>query len=103
MIIRTYTAPDLGKALWLLSEDLGPAAVILKTRFNSGNVDQPLKYIELTAALDSSLYRREDIEYPRENPIGLSHLFLQQIVSDINSTAQADPTPLPEIFEVIGW
>jgi hypothetical protein len=103
MIIRTYTAPDLEKALWLLTEDLGSAAVILKTRFNSGDADRPLKYIEITAALDSSLYRREDIEYLKEKPAHLSQLFLQQIAFDADFSDQSDPTPVPEVFEVIGW
>jgi hypothetical protein len=102
MIIKTFTAPDLEKALWLMVEDLGPAAIILKTRFNSERAGQPLQYIEITAALDSSLYR-QDIEYLGGKSASLSPVFLRQITCEANASGQPDPTPVPEVFEVIGW
>jgi flagellar biosynthesis GTPase FlhF len=107
MIIKTFMAPDLEKAIWLLGEELGPAAVILRTRFGrtTANPEKPIEYVELTAALDSSLFRIQDRD--------LSANHADNIPSTINrikrhkaSKRAACNFELPsdsQLVEVVGW
>ncbi len=102
MIIKNYAAPYLEKALWLLNEDLGPGAVILKTRFNhtKNGSKKPLRFVEITAALDSSFYKREN---PEHQHIKSSELNKSIFNFQKNTVTKNGKSQKAEIVEVIGW
>jgi flagellar biosynthesis GTPase FlhF len=102
MIIKTFIAPNLEKALWLLNEELGPAAVILRTRlFNGSNVNQT-KYIEIMAALDSSLLGK-NIENQNSTTANPPNQIFNQFDREFENGYQENLDVRPEILEVIGW
>jgi hypothetical protein len=104
VIVKTFTAPDLEKALWLLNEDLGPAATILRTRFANAatNPIQPIKYVEITAALDSSLIGRQNIECQPDKTIKSSNR-IKRIKKSGSSKGDISSVNYPDFLEVVGW
>ncbi len=103
MIIKSFVASDLVKARWLLNEELGPDSVVLRTRFNNTRRKsaKPLKFVEITAALDSSLFAARNNDNSHLNPNEVP-----------NSTHPAGDGEIPNVYdicghaefvEVIGW
>jgi flagellar biosynthesis GTPase FlhF len=105
MIVKTFTAPNLVKALWLLNEDLGSNAVILKTRINNtrNNPCKPLQFVELTAFSDSTLRNKQDAEPQQTNLSKNSSFQISQDKSATSISAGSYTTVDVDILEVIGW
>ena len=103
MIIRTFVAPDLDKARWLLNEELGQDAVVLKTRFNNSKRKsaKPLTFVEITAALDSSLLNKRDNEHSQRIQSDIPNSTLLTISNEAQSIS--DICEKAELVEVIGW
>ncbi len=103
MIIKTFVAPDLVRARWLLNEELGPNSIVLRTRFNNTRRKsaKPLKFVEITAALDSSLFAARDNDHSRKNPNQMP----DSIQPAVDSEAQnlCDICGHADLVEVIGW
>jgi flagellar biosynthesis GTPase FlhF len=105
VIVKTFTAPNFEQALWLLNEDLGPNAVILKTRFNNAkNISgKPLQFVEITAFLDSALYTRECNEHCQSEISKKSSCqYIQSGISDGIIAGYGTAVDV-EILEVVGW
>lgn len=105
MIVKTFTAPTIKKALWLLNEDLGPKAVILKTRFNNtiNNPGKPLQFVEITAFLDCASYGKQDNEQCK-SAISINSDYQNTYSKKANDISGSFDTMIDvEIFEVVGW
>jgi flagellar biosynthesis GTPase FlhF len=105
VIVKTFTAPTIEKALWLLNEDLGPKAVVLKTRFNNtkNNSGKPLQFVEITAFLDSTSRGKQDNEQ-FDSAISINSDFQNIYSKKANDIGGSFDTAVDvEIFEVVGW
>jgi hypothetical protein len=104
VIVKTYTAPDLEKALWLLGEDLGPAATILRTRFANAasNPNHPIKFVEIIAALESSLLGRQDLQCQPQKSIKSSNRIKRTKKAGV-SKREISTENYPDFLEVVGW
>lgn len=105
MIVKTFTAPTIEKALWLLNEDLGSKAVILKTRFNNtkNNPGKPLQFVEITAFLDSTCCGKQDNEqFKSVTSINLDYQNIYTMKANNISGSFGTQVDV-EIFEVVGW
>ena len=105
MIVKTFTASSFKRALWLLHEDLGPNAVILKTRFNNtkNNSGKSLQFVELTAFMDSTA-RGNKTDHKSESAISINPTFPSIQESMKNSIDDNFITAVDvEILEVVGW
>jgi flagellar biosynthesis GTPase FlhF len=107
MIIKTFVAPNLEKALWLLGEEMGPAAVILRTRFGrtASTKVKPVEYVELTAAVDSSLLGMQNSISQSDN-LESAPKTSNRINKNKASKSSSQHFQMPDdaqLVEVVGW
>jgi flagellar biosynthesis GTPase FlhF len=108
MIIKAFVAPSLEKALWLIGQELGPAAVILRTRFGRTASDEvkPIEYVDLTAALDSSLLGKQVNDTQSDSPASTPTATVNRIRQNKASRRASQYLEMPadvQLVEVVGW
>lgn len=107
MIVRKFGAASIAAALSQIRTELGPKAVILKTRIENSSPSNANPKIEITAAVDADLNSSRDrqaaVSVCRHDTLSQEETNGRFPVHVRNEGWLSSQTPFPGMIEVIGW